>query len=186
MSFTQISHDYLESLEKTHILLFHEKQKSAEQIEFKFIQFGLEKNHRCFYTTNEPHKLKERMKDFGILVEKNISNKLLNIVPIPKTFEEYEKMIEEKVASLPKNEVIRVVSTHYFDFDNERKTESMQKIEQWVDDNFEKIPGNFICSFHIPNMKKDVASNFMKNLLDSHHSVLILTGDDKVEKFNFL
>ena len=63
MSFTQISHNYLESLEKTHILLFHEKQKSAEQIEFKFIQFGLEKNHRCFYTTNEPHKLKERMKD---------------------------------------------------------------------------------------------------------------------------
>ena len=100
------------------------------------------KNHCCFYTTNEPHKLKERMKDFGILVEKNISNKLLNIVPIPKTFEEYEKMIEEKVASLPENEVIRVVSTHYFDFDNERKTESMQKIEQWVDDNFEKIPGH--------------------------------------------
>ena len=94
-------------------------------------------------------------------------------------------MIEEKVASLPKNETIRVVSTHYFDFDSERKTESMQKIEQWVDDNFENISGNFICSFHVPNMKKNIASDFMKNLLDSHHAVLILTDDNKLEKFNF-
>jgi len=185
MSFLKSSHDYLESLNKTHILLFHEKQNSAEQIEYDFIKSGLEKNHRCFYTTNESERVKEGMKEFGIPVEKHIETNLLNIIPIPKTFEEYEKMIEEKVASLPKNETIRVVSTHYFDFDSEIKTESMQKIEQWVDDNFENIPGNFICSFHVPNMKKNLASDFMKNLLDSHHSVLILTGDEKLEKFNF-
>jgi len=185
MSFSEVSHDYLESLEKTHILLFHEKQKNAEQIEFDFIKSGLEKNNRCFYTTNEIEKIKERMEEFGISVEENVENKMLNFVQIPKTFEDYEKMIEEKVASLPKDEEIRVVSTHYFDFDTTKRTESMEKIEQWVDDNFEKISGNFMCSFHIPNMNKKVASNFMKNLLDSHHSVLILTGDDKVEKFNF-
>ncbi len=125
------------------------------------------------------------MKEFGIEVEKKIENNLLNIVPIPKTFEEYSKMIEEKVASLPKNEPIRVVSTHYFDFNSDKKTESMEKIEQWVDDNFEKIPGNFICSFHVPSVTKDLAQDFMKNLLDSHHSVLVLTKDDKVEKFDF-
>ena len=31
MSYTQISNDYLESLDNTHILLFHEEQKKAEE-----------------------------------------------------------------------------------------------------------------------------------------------------------
>jgi hypothetical protein len=185
MSFSQISQDYLESLEHKHILLFHEEQKNAEKVEFDFIKSGLEKNQRCFYTTNDPEELKKRMQDFGIPVNENIQNGVLNIVPIPKTFEEYSKMIEQKVASLPKNEPIRVVSTHYFDFDSDKKTESMEKIEQWVDDNFEKIPGNFICSFHVASVTKELVANFMKNLLDSHHSVLVISKDNKVETFNF-
>ena len=185
MSFSQISQDYLESLEHKHILLFHEEQKNAEKVEFDFIKSGLEKNQRCFYTTNDPEELKKRMQDFGIPVNENIQNGVLNIVPIPKTFEAYSKMIEQKVASLPKNEPIRVVSTHYFDFDSDKKTESMEKIEQWVDDNFEKIPGNFICSFHVASVTKKLVTNFMKNLLDSHHSVLVISKDNNVETFNF-
>ena len=185
MSFSQISQDYLESLEHKHILLFHEEQKNAEKVEFNFIKSGLEKNQRCFYTTNDPEGLKKRMQDYGISVNESIQKEMLNIVPISKSFDEYSKMIEQKVASLPKDETVRVVSTHYFDFDSDKKTESMEKIEQWVDDNFEKIPGNFICSFHVPSVSKELVANFMKNLLDSHHSVLMITKDNNVETFNF-
>jgi hypothetical protein len=185
MSFTQVSQDYLESLEHKHILLFHEEQEKAEKVEFNFIKSGLEKNQRCFYTTNDPEGLKKRMGDFGIPVNENIKNEMLNIVPISKNFTEYSEMIEKKVASLPKDESIRVVSTHYFDFNSDTKTETMEKIEQWVDDNFEKIPGNFICSFHIGSVKKELVGDFMKNLLDSHHSIVMITKDDKVETFNF-
>ena len=185
MSYTQISHDHLESLDNTHILLFHEEQKKAEEIEFKFIKTGLDKKQNCFYTTNDTEKLKENMKKFGINVEDNIENGLLNIVLIPKEFEDYEKMISDKVESLPQDRKIRVVSTHYFDFNSERKTESMEKIEQCVDDRFHKIPGNFICSFHVPSVDKKLAPQFMKNLLDSHHEIIFLTKEDKIEKFNF-
>ena len=67
MSYTQIGQEHLESLENTHILLFHEEQKKAEEIEFNFIKIGLEKNQTCFYTTNNPEKLKESMSNFGIM-----------------------------------------------------------------------------------------------------------------------
>ena len=186
MSYTQISNDHLETLEDTHILLFHEEQQKAEEIEFNFIKTGLDKKQTCFYTTNDPEKLKDRMKKFGIEINNNIKNGLLNIVQIPKEFEEYEKMIMGKVESLPQDGKIRVVSTHYFDFNKERKTESMEEIEQCVDDRFHKIPGNFICSFHVPSVDKELAPQFMKNLLDSHHEILFLTKDDKIEKFNFV
>jgi len=186
MSYTQISNDHLETLEDTHILLFHEEQQKAEEIEFNFIKTGLDKKQTCFYTTNDPEKLKDRMKKFGIEINNNIKNGLLNIVKIPKEFEEYEKMIMGKVESLPQDGKIRVVSTHYFDFNKERKTESMEEIEQCVDDRFHKIPGNFICSFHVPSVNKELAPQFMKNLLDSHHEILFLTKDNKMEKFNFV
>jgi rRNA-processing protein FCF1 len=81
MSFSQISQDYLESLEHKHILLFHEEQKNAEKVEFDFIKSGLEKNQRCFYTTNDPEELKKRMQDFGIPVNENIQNGVLNSYP---------------------------------------------------------------------------------------------------------
>ena len=186
MSYTQISNDHLETLEDTHILLFHEEQQKAEEIEFNFIKTGLDKKQTCFYTTNDPEKLKDRMEKFGIEINNNIKNGLLNIVQIPKEFEEYEKMIMGKVESLPQDGKIRVVSTHYFDFNKERKTESMEEIEQCVDDRFHKIPGNFICSFHVPSVDKELAPQFMKNLLDSHHEILFVTKDDKIEKFNFV
>ena len=186
MSYTQIGQEHLESLDNTHILLFHEEQKKAEDIEFNFIKIGLDKNHTCFYTTNDPEKLKEKMKVFGIDVKNNVENGNLNIVPIPKEFEEYEKIIMKKVEGLPQDGKVRVVSTHYFDFNSEKKTESMEEIEQCVDDNFHKIPGNFICSFHVPSVDKELAPQFMKNLLDSHHEILFLTKDDKIEKFNFV
>ena len=186
MSYTEISNDHLETLEDTHILLFHEEQQKAEEIEFKFIKTGLQQKQTCFYTTNNPEKLKDRMENFGIDVSNNIQNKLLNIVPIPEEFEEYEKMIMGKVKSLPQDVKIRVVSTHYFDFNTDKKTESMEEIEQCVDDRFHKIPGNFICSFHVPSVNKELAPQFMKNLLDSHHEILFLTKDEKIEKFNFV
>ena len=186
MSYTQISNDHLETLEDTHILLFHEEQQKAEEIEFNFIKTGLDKKQTCFYTTNDPEKLKDRMEKFGIEINNNIKNGLLNIVQIPKEFEEYEKMIMSKVESLPQDGKIRVVSTHYFDSNKERKTESMEEIEQCVDDRFHKIPGNFICSFHVPSVDKELAPQFMKNLLDSHHEILFLTKDNKIEKFNFV
>ena len=186
MSYTEISNEHLETLEDTHILLFHEEQQKAEEIEFNFIKTGLDKKQTCFYTTNDPEKLKDRMEKFGIEINNNIKNGLLNIVQIPKEFEEYEKMIMGKVESLPQDGKIRVVSTHYFDFNKERKTESMEEIEQCVDDRFHKIPGNFICSFHVPSVDKELAPQFMKNLLDSHHEILFLTKDNKIEKFNFV
>ena len=48
MSYTEISNDHLESLDNAHILLFHEEQKKAEEIEFNFIKNGLENGATLF------------------------------------------------------------------------------------------------------------------------------------------
>ena len=90
-----MSQDYLESLEKSHILLFHEDKENVENVEFNFIKSGLQKNQPCFYTTSEPEEVKQRMKDFGINVEDYIMQKKLSIIKIPKK-EEISTKITQK------------------------------------------------------------------------------------------
>ena len=61
---------------------------------------------------------------------KNFYSDNLQVNEINIKFEEYEKMIMEKVESLPQDVKIRVVSTHYFDFNTDKKTESMEEINE--------------------------------------------------------
>ena len=57
---------YLEKLDSTHIVLFHEGGKETKETEFGFIKKGLAKNEHCFYTTQTPGKILNEMKEFGI------------------------------------------------------------------------------------------------------------------------
>ena len=122
---------YLEKLEKTHVVLFHEGGKETKETEFGFINKGLAKKEHCFYTTQKPEQIINEMKEFGIDTESN--KEFIHIVEIPEKFEDYSKMNLDKDDSLPADSKVRVVSTHYFDFNTEEKTDRMAEIEQCVD-----------------------------------------------------
>ena len=172
---------YLEKLDSTHIVLFHEGGKETKDTEFNFIKKGLDKNEHCFYTTQKPEKILNEMKEFGIDTEAN--NELIHIVKIPEKFEDYSKMILDKVAVLPEDQKVRVVSTHYFDFNTEEKTDRMAEIEQCVDDDFHKINGNFVCSFEVNQIDDAIRARFLNQLLDSHKAIIFLRKDKGSEMF---
>ena len=98
---------FLEELEHTHIVLFHDGNNETKQTEYNFIKKGLENEQHCFYTTQKPQKILDEMKEFGINTE---NNELLHIVEIPEAFEDYSKMILDKVEGLPEEAKIRVIS----------------------------------------------------------------------------
>ena len=114
------ANQFLEELKNTHIVLFHDGNNETKETECNFIKKGLENGQHCFYTTQKPQKILDEMKEFGINVE---NNELLHIVEIPEEFEDYSKMILDKVKALPEEAEIRVISTHYFDFNTEEKTD---------------------------------------------------------------
>jgi hypothetical protein len=178
---SQVNPDqFLEDLEHTHIVLFHDGNKETKETEFNFIKKGLEKQQHCFYTTQNPQKILDGMKEFGINVE---NNELLHIVEIPEKFEDYSKMILDKVEKLPEESKIRVISTHYFDFNTEEKTDRMAEIEQCVDDGFEKINGNFLCSFEISQINQNLRDRFLNQLLESHKAIIFQTKEKGTEVF---
>ena len=172
---------YLENLGCTHVVYFHDDSKKTKETEFNFIKKGLEKQEHCFYTTQNPEKILSGMKEFGIDTE--ASSKFLHIVKIPEKFEHYSKMILDKVDELPHDSTIRVISTHYFDFDSEKKTDRMAEIEQCVDDDFHKLNGNFVCSFAIHKITNEIRGRFLNQLLDSHRAIVFQTEKTGTEVF---
>ena len=161
---------YLDNLGCAHVVYFHDGSNQSKNTEFDFIKKGLEQQQHCFYTTQNIEKILRRMKEFGIDTEAN--SKFLHIVKIPERFEDYSKMILDKVSALPQDSEVRVISTHYFNFNSEKKTDRMAEIEQCVDDNFHKIKGNFVCSFAVNTIDSDIRSRFLNQLLDSHTAIV--------------
>ena len=172
---------FLDSLGCAHILYFHDDSKITKKVEFSFIKKGLEKQEHCFYTTMNPEGILHQMKEFGIDTE--ACSKFLHVIKIPEKFEDYSKMILGKVNELPHDSQIRVVSTHYFDFNNERKTDRMAEIEQCVEDDYHRIKGNFVCSFAVQQITNEIRGRFLNKLLDSHRAIIIQTEKDGTEVF---
>ena len=92
-------------------------------------------------------------------------------------------MILDKVSALPQDSEVRVISTHYFDFNSEEKTDRMAEIEQCVDDDFHKINGNFVCSFAVNKINNDIRDRFLNQLLDSHRAIVFQTEESGAEIF---
>jgi len=172
---------FLDSLGCAHILYFHDDSKITKDTEFGFIKKGVEKQEHCFYTTQNPEKTLAQMKEFGIDTE--ASKEFLHMVEIPEKFEDYSKMILDKVDGLPHDSTIRVLSTHYFDFNSEKKTDRMAEIEQCVDDDFHKLQGNFVCSFAVNKITNEIRGRFLNQLLDSHTAIIFQTEKSGTEVF---
>ena len=172
---------YLDNLGCAHVVYFHDDSKITKETEFGFIKKGVEKQEHCFYTTQNPEGVLNKMKEFGIDTE--ACSKFLHVIRIPGKFEDYSKMILAKVDELPRDSQIRVISTHYFDFDSEKRTDRMAEIEQCVEDDFHKLKGNFVCSFAVQQITNEIRSRFLNQLLDSHRAIVFQTEKSGTEVF---
>ena len=91
-----------------------------------------------------------------------------------ETLEETKSLLSSKNIS---------VSTHNFDFNTEEKTDRMAEIEQCVDDGFEKINGNFVCSFEVKQIDEKLRDRFLNQLLESHKAIIFQTKEKGTELF---
>ena len=172
---------YLDNLGCAHVVYFHDGGDKSQTTEFDFIKKGVDKQQHCFYTTQNPEKILPQMKEFGIDTE--AKSEFLHIIKIPEKFEDYSKMILGKVDELPRDSQIRVISTHYFDFNSEKRTDRMAEIEQCVEDDFHKLKGNFVCSFAVQQITNEIRSRFLNQLLDSHRAIVFQTEKSGTEVF---
>ena len=56
-------------------------------------------------------------------------------------------------------------------------------IEQCVDDGFEKINGNFVCSFEVKQIDENLRDRFLNQLLESHKAIIFQTKEKGTELF---
>ena len=85
------SEQFLEELERTHIVLFHDGNEETKKTEYGFIKRGLEKGDHCFYTTQKPQKILEEMKSHQVNTDSKPSSTHCSISAILSVFSSVEK-----------------------------------------------------------------------------------------------
>jgi hypothetical protein len=161
-----------------HILLLYDDSQHAKRIEFQFIGNGLAKGEHCIYATEEdPTFIKEEMAKHGIDVENFLDKGLLHIYQPSDPFSHPEGAFAGAKSNLemilkdseppyrmvtmliPDKGITEVIDVHI-------------KIEKEFHANFENFNGSMMCPYNIKNLEQNKSHDFIRELLNSHHSVI--------------
>ncbi len=182
---------FLDSIENhKHIVMFYEEPEWAQTIGFEFLKNGLEKGEHCIYAMMDDIEIvKENMSDYGIDVDKFLNNNLLHIYKIPDSYDYAKDPIEEakkfwkKVMSdtIPP---LRIFSTFTRELHQKDAIECQTRIEEYLDSQFDKIQGTWICPYNVTNIESGNRFKWIKKLISSHKSVIFAPSMEQGTAFD--
>lgn len=155
--------------------------KNATKTQLQFINNGLLKNEYCIYLTHEnPNKIKNKMREFGINVDKFTKNGLLHIHTVPDLlkhpsgslvgFQEFFNKI------LPNPEFrFRIVGRAVKNLATERGRKAEMEIEQFVHSSFDKMNGMILCNYEYEKLGGKGAMSFVLHILNYHDGAIFST-----------
>ena len=168
-----------------HILLLYNDPEYAKRIEFQFIGNGLAKGEHCVYATEEdPAFIKEKMEEHGIKVRSFLDKGLLHIYQPLDPFSHKEGALAGTKSNLEmilkdSEPPYRMVTMLIPDTGT---TEAMYvhiKIEKEFHDNFANFNGSMMCPYNIKKLEQNKNHDWIRELLNSHHSAIYAQSFEK-------
>ncbi len=174
--------EYVNKLDSNqHMLQLITSDAKAKNTQFQFLNNGLLKNEYCVYFTHEnPDKIKDKMKEFGIDVDKFIKNGLLHIHKVPNLLDHpdgplvaFQQFFSSVMPSpLPK---FRLVGRPIDDIAKEKGWNAYLEIEQFVHSNFDKMNGMVMCYCEYQKLGNTDEMSHMTDLLACHTGAIFST-----------
>lgn len=187
----QIPLKFVNSLDiNRHILLFYSDPEYAKKIEFQFIENGLAREEHCIYATEEdPTFIKEKMEEYGIRVNDFIKRDLLHIYQTEKPFRHPEGVLagaKSNFETILKNSKppYRIVAMLIPDTGTAEAMHTHIRIEREFQDSFEEFNGSVMCPYNIKKLERNKSDNWIRELLDSHHSTIYAPTFEEGGVFN--
>lgn len=169
---------YIDSLKtKKHIALFYGDPEYARMIEFRFLKNGLMSGEQCIYATDDDTgEIILKMLRYGIPLE-HLQNKKLRVYQIhPRTgsqedmLSECKKEIETIFSDLQKP--FRIVARMIPDVSTLKGMSAEVELETSAHGIFEDLGGYIMCPYELSKMEKSKSSEWMTELMKSHHAVI--------------
>jgi hypothetical protein len=136
------------------------------------------KNEYCVYLTHEnPDKIKNQMREFGIDIDKFINNGSLHICQIPDLLNHpdgplvgFQKFFN-KIMPNPRPR-FRVVGRAINDTTNEKGWAAEMEIEKFTHSNFDKLNGMILCCYEYHKLGYVQRIPYLSRLLDYHNGLI--------------
>ena len=167
-----------------HILLLYNDPDYAKRIEFQFIGNGLAKGEHCVYATEEdPAFIKTKMKEHGIEVRDFLGKGLLHIYQTSDPFGHPEGALAGTKSNLEmilkdSKPPYRMVTMLIPDTGTTEAMDVHIKIEKEFHYNFANFNGSMMCPYDIKKLEQNKSHDWMRELLDSHHSAIYATSSE--------
>ena len=166
---------------KQHILQLITSDTNGKNTQFQFLNNGLLKNEYCVYLTHEnPDKIKNKMREFGIDTDKYIKNGLLHIHKFPNLLDNPRGPLsgfQEFFGKIMPNPMpkFRIVGRSIDNIATKKGWDAFFEIEQFLHSNLDKMNGMILCYCEYQKLGNPKDSERMIHLLDCHTGVIFST-----------
>lgn len=169
---------YIDSLKaEEHIALFYGDAEYARMIEFRFLKNGLVSGEQCIYATDDDTgEIILKMLRYGIPLE-YLQTKKLRVFQIhPPTGSHHEVLSEcrkeMEIIFSDLTKPFRVVARMIPDVSTIKGMSAEIELETHVHKFFEEFGGYIMCPYDLSKMEKSKSSEWMAQLMKSHHAVV--------------
>ena len=176
---------YVDSIEqKQHILLLYEDPAYARLIEFRFIKNGLADGENCIYVTHEDSGyIVLQFLNYGISMQHFQSGKL-RVIQMHELCGSSAKILEKSkkdVKSILEGLLppYRIVGRIVPDISTIDGITIQLALEKKTHSCFEDFGGSIMCTYDISKIEKTKRKTWMKDLHQTHHTIIHAAQDGK-------
>lgn len=185
------AYEFVNSLDsKQHIFQIITNDTNAKSSQFQFLNNGLLQNEYCVYLTHEnPNKIKNQMRKFGIDVDRFEKNGLLNVHKAPDLLKHpdgslvgFQRLFADVIPDPGRK--FRFVGRAIKDLTTEKGWKAEMEIEQHVHSNFDKTNGMILCYYEYQKLGNSKTMARVMHVLNFHHSAIFSTLSEPNLAFN--
>ena len=175
------SSEFVDQLDSSqHILQIITDDIKGKNTQFQFLENGLLKGEYCIYLTHEnPDKIKNKMQEFGIDVDRFIHNNL-HIHRVPNLLKHPDgalmgfRIFFDVIMPNPKPK-FRLVGRAIHDITTQEGWNAEIEIEQFVHSAFDLADGMILCCYEHKNLGRSKTMSRIVHLLGCHSGVIFST-----------
>jgi hypothetical protein len=180
---------FINSIDKSkHLVLYYDKLKFGKSILFEFIKKGLLNNENCIYSIScyeNSSLIENEMNSYGIDTQYYIKNGLLTIFKIPdlmshpKGFIDGSKEILNKMfLNINPKKPFRLIARFIDKLNSKEQIEANMILEKYYHQRFFTFNGCVLCHYDVGNGPIADNTDWLKSILQSHHSAIFITDAD--------
>ncbi|MFI5422190.1 MAG: MEDS domain-containing protein [Nitrososphaerales archaeon] len=177
-----------------HFVLLYDDHRSARNVEFRYLEKGLQRGERCLYVISgddveTAESIRLKMDSFGIDTSRYLNNGLLVITSIPDIgkeiygFKSNCKLVLDKLIGDSGSLPVRMVIHARYQLSSEEEINDHSELEKIVEYMSSHFRGSILCNHYVGKYNSKKYGEWTRNIVQSHGVVLMICAENNIPVF---